>query len=228
MIRVLLADDQPLIRGGFKAMLDAEPDIEVVAEAGDGARAVELARAALPDVALIDIRMPLLDGIAATRRIAADPALAAVRLVILTNYAVDEYVFAALRAGAGGFLVKDIEPAELIHAVRVAARGDALLAPAVTRGLIEQFVATPPRPVAPPELGALTGREREIMTLVAAGLSNEEIAEHLTISHLTAKTHVSRAMTKLGARDRAQLVVFAYESGLVTPGRRAGGGGRSA
>ncbi|TDC03984.1 response regulator transcription factor [Nonomuraea longispora] len=228
MIRVLLADDQPLIRGGFKAMLDAERDIEVVAEAGDGGLAVERTREALPDVALIDIRMPLLDGIAATRRIAADPALASVHVVILTNYAVDEYVFAALRAGAGGFLVKDIEPAELIHAVRVAARGDALLAPAVTRGLIEQFVATPPRPVAPPELGALTGREREVMTLVAAGLSNEEIADHLTISHLTAKTHVSRAMTKLGARDRAQLVVYAYESGLVTPGRRAGDGGRSA
>ena len=219
MIRVVLADDQPLIRAGFRALLDSEDDIEVVAEAGDGAEAVELVRGHRPDVVLLDVRMPLLDGIATTRRLAADADLSGVRIVILTNYAVDEYVFAALRAGASGFLVKDIEPAELIQSVRVAARGDALLAPAVTRRLIEEFVATPPRPAPPPALSTLTDREREVMTLVAAGLSNEQIAEHLTISHLTAKTHVSRAMTKLGARDRAQLVVHAYESGLVTPGQ---------
>ncbi|YCK40227.1 response regulator [Actinomadura sp. ATCC 39365] len=218
MIRILLADDQPLIRAGFRALLSSEPDFTVVAEAGDGAQAVELARETLPDVALLDVKMPMLDGIAATRRIAADPGLAAVRVVILTNYALDEYVFSALRAGASGFLVKDIEPTELLHSVRVAARGDALLAPAVTRRLIEEFVATPPRPVAPADLDVLTARELEIVRLVAAGLSNEQIAQHLTISHLTAKTHVSRAMTKLHARDRAQLVVFAYESGLVTPG----------
>lgn len=220
MIRVLLADDQPLIRGGFRALLESEPDLTVVAEAGDGAQAVQLAREYLPDVALLDVKMPLLDGIQATRQIAADAALAAVHVVILTNYALDEYVFAALRAGASGFLVKDIEPVELLQSVRVAARGDALLAPAVTRTLIEEFVSTPPRPSAPPALAALTGREREVLVLVAGGMSNEEIAQHLTISHLTAKTHVSRTMTKLGARDRAQLVVYAYESGLVTPGAR--------
>ncbi|MEO3828483.1 response regulator transcription factor [Actinomadura sp. B10D3] len=218
MIRTVLADDQPLIRGGFRALLDSEGDITVVGEAGDGAEAVDLVRRHRPDVVLLDVRMPLLDGIAATREIAADPDLAGVSIVILTNYAIDEYVFAALRAGAAGFLVKDIEPGELIGSVRVAARGDALLAPAVTRRLIEEFVATPPRPPAPPALGTLTQREREVMALVAAGMSNEEIAAHLTISHLTAKTHVSRAMTKLGARDRAQLVVHAYESGLVSPG----------
>ncbi|MEV0166149.1 response regulator transcription factor [Nonomuraea fuscirosea] len=218
MIRVLLADDQPLIRGGFRALLESDPGITVAGEAGDGARAVELAGELRPDVALIDVRMPLMDGIEATRRIAADPALTGVHVVILTNYALDEYVFAALRAGAAGFLVKDIEPVELPRAVHVAARGDALLAPAVTRGLIEQFVAAPPRPSAPPSLSALTARELEVLVLVATGLSNEEIARHLTISHLTAKTHVSRAMTKLGARDRAQLVVYAYEAGLVVPG----------
>lgn len=217
MIRVVLADDQPLIRAGFRALLESEEDITVVAEAGDGAEAVRMVHAHRPDVVLLDVRMPLLDGIAATRALAADAELAGVHIVILTNYAVDEYVLAALRAGAGGFLVKDIEPAELIHGVRVAARGDALLAPAVTRRLIEQYVTAPPRPAAaPPSLDVLTGREREVMVLVAAGLSNEEIAVRLQISHLTAKTHVSRAMTKLGARDRAQLVVYAYESGLVT------------
>jgi DNA-binding NarL/FixJ family response regulator len=217
VIRVLLVDDQPLIRSGFRALLDGEDDIEVVAEAGDGQRGVALAREHLPDIALVDIQMPVVDGIEATRRIAADPALAGVHVVILTNYGLDEYVFHALRAGAAGFLVKDIEPGDFLHAVRVAARGDALLAPSITRKLIDRYVAV--FPLAPgPGLAALTNREREAVALVAQGLSNDEIAERMVISPLTAKTHVNRAMTKLHARDRAQLVVLAYESGLVTPG----------
>lgn len=217
MIRVLLVDDQPLIRSGFRALLDGEDDIEVVAEAGDGAQGVALAREHLPDIALVDIQMPVVDGIEATRRIAEDPALAGVHVVILTNYGLDEYVFHALRAGAAGFLVKDIEPGDFLHAVRVAARGDALLAPSITRKLIDRYVAV--FPLAPgPGLAALTNREREAVALVAQGLSNDEIAERMVISPLTAKTHVNRAMTKLHARDRAQLVVLAYESGLVTPG----------
>ena len=217
MIRVLLADDQPLIRGGFRALLDAEDDIEVVGEAADGHAAVALAAEHAPDVALMDVQMPILDGIEATRRIAADPRLAGVRVVILTNYGFDEHVYNALRAGASGFLVKDIEPADLLHAVRITARGDALLAPAITRKLISEYVSRPPDRQVADALGELTNREREIVALVARGLSNDEIATRMVISPTTAKTHVSRAMTKLHARDRAQLVVLAYESGLVVP-----------
>jgi len=216
VIRVLLADDQALIRAGFRALLSAEDDIEMVAEAADGRQAVALATEHLPDVALIDIQMPVMDGIEATRRIAADPALAGVHVVILTNYGIDEYVFEALRAGASGFMVKDTEPTDLLHGVRVAARGDALLSPSITRTLIGDFVSRRP---ATPAAGfdALTNREREVVALVARGMSNDEIAAELVISPMTAKTHVSRAMTKLHSRDRAQLVVFAYESGLVVP-----------
>ncbi len=215
MIRVLLVDDQPLIRSGFRALLNAEDDIQVVAEAADGLRGLELAAQHLPDIALVDIQMPVLDGIEATRRIAADPALAGVHVVILTNYGLDEYVFNALKAGAAGFLVKDIQPEDFLHAVRVAARGDALLAPSITRKLIDRYVSQPPRPNH--SLTQLTVREREAVVLVAQGLSNDEIAGRMVISPLTAKTHVNRAMTKLHARDRAQLVVIAYESGLVVP-----------
>ncbi|MEU0246963.1 response regulator transcription factor [Streptomyces sp. NPDC006235] len=217
MIRVLLVDDQPLIRSGFRALLDLEDDIEVVAEAADGGAGLELARKHLPDVALVDIQMPVVDGIEATRRIAADPALAGVHVVILTNYGLDEYVFDALRAGAAGFLVKDIVPEDFLHAVRVAARGDALLAPSITRKLINRYVTQPLPSHTGGALEELTGREREAVVLVARGLSNDEIADRLVISPLTAKTHINRAMTKLHARDRAQLVVLAYESGLVAP-----------
>ncbi|MFI5529172.1 response regulator [Kitasatospora sp. NPDC051853] len=218
MIRVLLVDDQPLIRSGFRALLDLEDDIEVVAEAADGEEALELARRHLPDIALVDVQMPGVDGIEATRRIAADPALAGVHVVILTNYGLDEYVFEALRAGAAGFLVKDVVPDDFLHAVRVAARGDALLAPSITRRLIDRYVAQPLGPGAARGLDELTGREREAVALVARGLSNDQIADRMVISPMTAKTHVNRAMTKLHARDRAQLVVLAYESGLVVPG----------
>jgi DNA-binding NarL/FixJ family response regulator len=217
MIRVLLVDDQPLIRSGFRALLDLEDDIEVVAEAADGAQGLALTRQHLPDIALIDIQMPVVDGIEATRRIAADPALAQVHVVILTNYGMDEYVLDALRAGAAGFLVKDIVPDDLVHAVRVAARGDALLAPSLTRRLINRYVTQPLPTVADSALDELTAREREAVALVAQGLSNDQIAGRMVISPLTAKTHINRAMTKLHARDRAQLVVLAYESGLVTP-----------
>ncbi|MFJ3863894.1 response regulator [Streptomyces nigra] len=217
MIRVLLVDDQPLIRTGFRALLDLEDDIEVVGEAADGDEGLALLRELLPDVALIDIQMPVMDGIEATRRIAADSALAGVHVVMLTNYGMDEYVFEALRAGAAGFLVKDILPEDFLHAVRVAARGDALLAPALTRKLIGRYLTQPSPVRIGGRLEVLTGREREAVALAAQGLSNSEIADHLVISPATAKTHINRAMTKLHARDRAQLVVFAYESGLVTP-----------
>ncbi|MEU7933552.1 response regulator transcription factor [Micromonospora echinofusca] len=220
MIRVLLVDDQPLLRSGFRALLDAEDDIEVVAEAADGREGLALARERLPDIALVDIQMPVMDGIEATRRIAADPALARVHVVILTNYGLDEHVFHALRAGAAGFLVKDIQPEDLLHAVRVAARGDALLAPSITRRLIDRYVSEPLHGGAEAGLRGLTNRERETVALVAKGLSNEEIAARLVISPLTAKTHVNRAMAKLHVRDRAQLVVLAYESGLVAPRNR--------
>ncbi|MFK4593997.1 response regulator [Streptomyces pristinaespiralis] len=219
MIRVLLVDDQRLLRSGFRALLDLEDDIEVVGEAGDGLEGVALARQHLPDIALIDIQMPVVDGIEATRRIAADPALAGVHVVILTNYGFDEYVFEALRAGAAGFLVKDIMPEDFLHAVRVAARGDALLAPSITRKLIDRYVNQPLHTGSGSGTGLeeLTNREREAVALVAQGLSNEQIADRMVISPLTAKTHVNRAMAKLHARDRAQLVILAYESGLVTP-----------
>ncbi|HEX5368109.1 MAG TPA: response regulator transcription factor [Dehalococcoidia bacterium] len=218
MIQVLLADDQELVRAGFRALLDAEDGIEVVGEAGDGEAAVRLAAASRPNVVLMDIRMPGVDGLEATRRIVSNNALADVRVVILTTFDLDEYVFEALRLGASGFLVKNTRPADLVQAIRVVAEGEALLSPGVTRRLISRFAAQTRAPVQAPELSALTEREREIVALVAEGLSNEEIAERLSLSPWTAKTHVSRAMLKLGARDRAQLVVFAYESGLVKPG----------
>jgi DNA-binding NarL/FixJ family response regulator len=218
MIRVLLVDDQPLVRAGLRVLFESEEDIAVAGEAANGEEALNLARQIHPDVVLMDIRMPILDGLQATRQIAVDAQLAAVKVLILTTFEIDEYVFEALRAGASGFLLKDAEPVELLQAVRVIADGDALLSPSVTRRLIESFLATPEQCLAPArdsQLDVLTEREREIMALVATGLSNEEIAQLLTISPATAKTHVSRAMLKLGARDRAQLVVHAYQSGLV-------------
>jgi DNA-binding NarL/FixJ family response regulator len=226
MIKVLLADDQVLLRAGLRALLDAEDDIEVVAEAEDGAAAVRLARLVRPDVVLMDIRMPGTDGLTATREILNDPELGTVRVVMLTTFDLDEYVFEAIRSGAAGFLVKNSEPAELVRAVRVAAEGDALLSPGVTRRLIERFgtLSSPaedsgsPRTAGRTDTRLLTDREREVVTLVAQGLSNDQIATRLSVSPLTAKTHVSRAMVKLGARDRAGLVVFAYEAGLVKPG----------
>ena len=216
MIRVVLADDQQLVRAGFRVLLDAEEGIEVVGEAGDGAAAIELVRAERPDVVLMDIRMPGVDGLAATREITADPSLAAVRVLILTTFELDEYVFEALRSGAAGFLVKHTEPAELVRAVRVVAAGDALLSPSVTRRLIAEFAARPSRGDAPAgALAGLTDREREVMVLVGHGLSNDEIAAEWVVSPATVRTHVSRAMMKLHARDRAQLVVMAYQHGLV-------------
>ncbi|MBL1087200.1 response regulator transcription factor [Streptomyces actinomycinicus] len=221
-IRVLLADDQALLRSAFRVLVDSEPDMEVVGEAADGAQAVRLAKEHGPDVVLMDIRMPGTDGLAATRLISADPALAQVRVVILTTFEVDDYVVQALRAGASGFLGKGSEPEELLSAIRVAAGGEALLSPAATKGLIARFLARGddgdgPDPARSERLGTLTGREREVLVQVAGGHSNDEIAERLEVSPLTVKTHVNRAMAKLGARDRAQLVVIAYESGLVRP-----------
>jgi DNA-binding NarL/FixJ family response regulator len=217
-IRVMLADDQKLVRAGFRSILDGEDDITVVAEAGDGAEAVRLAERTRPDVVLMDVRMPVLDGLEATRRIVADARLSDVRVVILTTFDLDDYVYTALKVGASGFLVKDTDPVELIHGVRVTARGDALLAPSVTRRLIAEFATRIKLPPPSRALEQLTEREREVMTLVAGGLSNDEIAARLVVSPATAKTHVSRVLTKLGARDRAQLVVLAYESGMVRPG----------
>jgi DNA-binding NarL/FixJ family response regulator len=221
VIRVAIADDQALVRAGFQALLDAEDGVQVVGVASDGAEAVDLVRAEVPDVVLMDVRMPGTDGLEATRRILGDPALGGVKVVILTTFDLDEYVFEALRAGASGFLLKDTEPAELIRAVQVVASGESLLAPSVTTRLIAELVARPERAdAAPAALEGLTDREREVLALVAGGLSNDEIAAELVISPATARTHVSRTMVKLHARDRAQLVVVAFESGLVSTGNR--------
>jgi DNA-binding NarL/FixJ family response regulator len=218
MIRILLADDQALVRAGFRALLDAQADMQVVGEAADGHEALKLALSLQPEVVLMDIRMPRCDGLEATRRIVAEERLAQVKIIILTTFDLDEYIFEALRAGASGFLVKDTEPIDLIRGIQAVARGDGLLSPGVTRRLIAEFARSPSKSEPVPALAVLTEREREVMALVAGGLSNDDIAARLVISPATAKTHVSRAMGKLGARDRAQLVVFAYESGLVRPG----------
>ncbi|MFJ8631910.1 response regulator [Streptomyces sp. NPDC093568] len=218
MIRVLLADDQRLVRAGFRSILADEDDIEVVGEAAEGQAAISACRELEPDVVLMDIRMPGMDGLEASRAIAADERLASVKVVILTTFDLDDYVYGALRAGATGFLVKDTDPEELLQAVRVAARGDALISPSVTRRLIAEFAGRVKGPGPDARLDALTEREREVMRLVAAGLTNDEIAVRLVLAPSTAKTHVSRIMAKLGARDRSQVVVLAYESGLVSPG----------
>ncbi|GIH16888.1 response regulator [Rugosimonospora africana] len=221
-IRVLIADDQPLLRGSFRLLISTVPDLEVVGEASTGRQAVELARQLRADVVLMDIRMPDLDGLTATRMITENDDLAGVRVLILTTFEIDQYVFQALRHGASGFLGKSAEPEELLNAIRVVSRGDALLSPAATRSLIARFLRYPDQddPPTPQRLAVLTDREREILTLVATGLSNDEIAAHLVLSPATVKTHVNRAMVKLGARDRAQLVVIAYQTGLVAPGPR--------
>jgi DNA-binding NarL/FixJ family response regulator len=219
VIRVLLADDQDLIRLGLRVLLDSEDDLEVVGDAADGLQAVGLARRLRPDVVLMDVQMPGIDGIEATRRIVADSDLACTKVIVLTTFEIDEYVFSALRAGASGFLIKDTKPAEVLRAVRVVFDGAALLSPSVTRRLVREFASQPSRIIrAHPQLATLTDRERETVTLVAEGLTNDEIAARLRISPATARTHVSRAMVKLGARDRAQLVVYAYQSGLADLG----------
>ena len=218
MISIMLVDDQALMRSGLRALLEVQPDITVVGEAGDGDEGHRVVSDTTPDVVLMDIRMPGVDGLAATKTIAADPALANVHVVILTTFELDEYIFEAIRSGASGFLVKDTEPAELVRAVRTAAAGDALLSSGATRSLIAEYASRSKPATLLPDLDRLTDREREVTTLVASGLSNDEIAQRLVISPMTAKTHVSRAMIKLAARDRAQLVVYAYETGLVTPG----------
>jgi DNA-binding NarL/FixJ family response regulator len=215
-LRVLVADDQALVRGAFRMLIDSAPDLHVVAEAGDGLQAVDLALVHQPDIVLMDIRMPRLDGIEAARRILAARKAAETRVLMLTTFALDRYVFGALRAGASGFLLKDIPPAELLEAIRIVAAGDALLAPSVTRQLIEEFVNRSPGPAyVTRQLEGVTDREREVLTLIGRGMSNAELAEHLHITIATAKTHVSRVLAKLGARDRAQLVIAAYEAGLV-------------
>jgi DNA-binding NarL/FixJ family response regulator len=218
--RVLVADDQAAVRAGFAALIAAEDRMDVVAEAAEGREAVDLARRLRPHVVLMDIRMPALDGLEATRLICADPTLADTRVLVLTTFDLDEYVYAALRAGASGFLLKDAGPRELLHAIRIVAAGDAMLAPSVTRRLIAEFASRPERGQSPLGLDELTDREQQILRLVAEGLSNAEIARHLVISPLTAKTHVSRILAKLDCHDRAQLVALAYETGLVTPGQR--------
>jgi DNA-binding NarL/FixJ family response regulator len=220
MIRVVVADDQPLVRAGLRAMLDLADDLALVGEAADGREAVDIARGAQPDVLLMDVRMPVLDGIEATRRITSDRSTASVKVVVLTTFDVDEYVYGALRAGASGFLLKDAPPEQVLDAVRVVAAGEALLDPGVTRRLIAEFARRPPagRPAQLPALRQLTRREREVLALAGRGLSNAEIAAQLVVSPATAKTHVARVLAKLQARDRAQLVVLAYESGLIRPG----------
>ncbi|MFI6300884.1 response regulator [Amycolatopsis thailandensis] len=219
-IRVVLADDQALVRAGFRVLLETEDGFEVCAEAGDGEQAVAAAVEHEPDIVVMDIRMPGVDGLEATRRITANPELAGVKVLVLTTFDVDEYVYEALRAGASGFLLKDTDPVELLRALKVVAAGEALLAPTVTRRLIAEFVDRPEnRRIDVSAVREITDREREVLGLVAGGMSNDEIAAHLVISTATARTHVSRIMTKIGARDRAQLVVLAYESGLVSPRR---------
>jgi DNA-binding NarL/FixJ family response regulator len=217
MIRVVVADDQALVRMGLRVLLDNEDDLVLVGEASDGGEALAVVRRTAPDVVLMDIRMPGIDGLAALKEITADRRLAGVRVIMLTTFELDEYVFEALRGGASGFLIKDSEPTELLQAIRVVAAGDSLLSPSVTRRVISEYAGRPTRPAPHPKLAELTDREREVVGLVGEGLSNEEIAERLVVSPATARTHVSRAMVKLHARDRAQLVVFAYQSGLVEP-----------
>jgi DNA-binding NarL/FixJ family response regulator len=223
MIRVVLADDQTLVRLGLKVLLESEDDLELAGEAENGKAAVDLVRRVRPDVVLMDIRMPVMDGIEALRAIVGDPALRDTRVIMLTTFELDEYVFESLRTGASGFLIKDSEPAELLHAIRVVAGGESLLSPTVTRRVIRQFAEQPSRPPSPhPGIRTLTEREREVVSLVAEGLTNDEIAERLVVSPATARTHVSRSMVKLNARDRAQLVVFAYQSGLAPPSEPGG------